>query len=72
MNNMQSLPETGFIRVSQIIGDAKRGYPALIPISRTSWWKGVKEGRFPQPIHLGPKTVVWRIEDIRNLIQQAA
>ncbi len=65
------LQETGFLRLPQIIGDAKRGYPKLIPVSKTSWWNGVKEGRFPQPVRLGPKTVVWRVEDIRKLIQQA-
>lgn len=72
MNTSNTLPETGFLRVAQIIGDAKRGIPAIIPISRTSWWKGVKSQKYPQPIQLGPKTVVWRVEDIRKLIQQAA
>lgn len=72
MNDTKTIPETGFLRVSQIVGNSKRGIPAIIPISRTSWWKGVKSGRFPKPIQLGPKTVVWRIEDIRKLIEQAA
>ena len=72
MNDTKTIPETGFLRASQIIGNSKRGIPAIIPISRTSWWKGVKSGRFPQPIQLGPKTVVWRVEDIRKLIEQAA
>lgn len=72
MNDSKTIPETGFLRVSQIVGNSKRGIPAIIPISRTSWWKGVKSGRFPKPIQLGPKTVVWRVEDIRKLIEQAA
>lgn len=72
MNDTKTILETGFLRVSQIVGNPKRGIPAIIPISRTSWWKGVKNGRFPKPIQLGPKTVVWRVEDIRKLIEQAA
>ncbi len=72
MNDTKTILETGFLRVSQIVGNPKRGIPAIIPISRTSWWKGVKSGRFPKPIQLGPKTVVWRVEDIRKLIEQAA
>lgn len=72
MNDTKTILETGFLRVSQIVGNSKRGIPAIIPISRTSWWKGVKSGRFPKPIQLGPKTVVWRVEDIRKLIEQAA
>lgn len=72
MNIQHTMPETGFLRAAQIIGNRKRGIAPIVPISRTAWWKGVKEGRFPQPIRLGPKTVVWRVEDIRKLIEQAA
>jgi hypothetical protein len=65
------LPETGFLRLNQIVGDAKRGHPPIIPVKKTSWWQGVKSGRFPKPIKLGPKTTVWRVEDIRAFIESA-
>ncbi len=65
---MTRLPETGFLRLPQIIGDAKKAIPALIPVSRSSWWLGVKTGKYPQPIKLGSRTTVWRVEDIRLLI----
>ena len=69
--NLQ-LPETGFLRLSQIIGNpnANPPIPALIPISRSTWWAGVSSGRFPRSIKLGPRITAWRIEDIRKLIQQ--
>lgn len=35
-----------------------------VPISRSSWWEGCRTGRFPQPIKIGPRTTVWRAEDI--------
>lgn len=57
-----TLPETGFVRLPQIL--------ALIPISRSAWWAGIKDGKFPQGIKLGSKTTVWRAEDIRALINQ--
>ncbi|MFG5382455.1 helix-turn-helix transcriptional regulator [Yoonia sp. R2-816] len=38
-----------------------------IPVSKSTWWQGVKEGRFPQPQKLGPRTTVWKVEDIRAL-----
>lgn len=41
----------------------------LIPISRSAWWKGVKEGRYPKPIKLGPRTTAWRAEDIHNFLE---
>lgn len=57
------LPETGFVRLPQIL--------SLIPISRSAWWAGIREGKFPQGIKLGSKTTVWRVEDIRNLIERS-
>lgn len=65
------LPETGFLRIKDICGDrnAIPSIPALIPVSRSAWWAGVKAGRYPQPVKLGPKTTVWRVEDIRQLIE---
>jgi predicted DNA-binding transcriptional regulator AlpA len=60
------------LRLPQIIGDKKASppIPALIPISKSTWWSGVKSGRFPKPIKFGPRTSVWRIEDIRRLIEK--
>lgn len=71
---MHDLPTTGYIRLRQIIGDRKATppIPAVIPISKSSWWSGVKSGRFPQPVKLGPHTTAWRVEDIRALIEQSA
>jgi prophage regulatory protein len=44
------LPDTGFVRLPQIL--------SLIPISRSAWWAGVREGKFPKGIKLGSKTTV--------------
>jgi len=44
--------------------------PAIIPVSKSTWWAGVKSGRFPQPVKLGPRITVWRVEDIRTLIRE--
>lgn len=67
---MSNLPETGFLRISQIIGDpkAKPPVPPIIPVGRSTWWFGVKSGIYPQPIKLSPKVTVWSVESIRTLI----
>jgi len=65
------LPETGFVRLSQIIGDKKNGIPPIIPVSKSSWWDGVKSGRYPASVKLGERTTCWRVEDIRKLIESA-
>jgi prophage regulatory protein len=56
-------PSTGFVRLSAII--ALHG---PIPVGKSTWWQGVRNGRFPKPLKLGPKTTVWRVEDILALI----
>ncbi len=65
-----SLPETGFVRLTSIIGDAKANPPIkpVYPVSRSTWWEGVRSGRYPQPVKLGPRITAWRVEDIRSLI----
>lgn len=68
---MHQLPESGFLRLPQIIGDTKRGIPAVIPVSKSTWWEGCKTGKFPKPIKLGPRTTVWNVADIRGLIEAA-
>jgi predicted DNA-binding transcriptional regulator AlpA len=57
-------PQTGFLRLGSIL--APKG---PIPVGRSTWWAGVKDGRFPQPVKLGPRITVWRVEDIRALIE---
>ena len=68
--NVHELPEVGYLRLPKILGDANRNppVPAVIPVSKSTWWAGVKNGRFPKPVKLGPKTTAWRVEDIRALI----
>jgi prophage regulatory protein len=55
-----TLPEIGFIRLPEVL--------KVYPVSKSTWWAGVKEGRFPKPVKLGPKMTAWRVEDIRELI----
>lgn len=68
---MHQLPETGFLRLSQIIGNSRSQppLPPIIPVKKTCWWAGVKTGRFPKPVKLGPRVTAWRVEDIRDLIE---
>ncbi len=70
MSTLNRLPEEGFLRLRQIIGD--KTTPPIIPISRSNFLAGCKEGRFPKPIHLGKRTTAWRVADIRHLIEGKA
>lgn len=68
----RSLPETGYLRLAQIVGNKKAGIPAIFPISKSTWWQGVKTGRYPKPVKLSERCTAWRVEDVLALIEQAA
>ena len=55
-----NLPATGFVRLPQIL--------AVFPVSKSSWWAGVKSGKYPQSVKLGCRTTAWRVEDILALL----
>ncbi|WP_018147808.1 helix-turn-helix transcriptional regulator [Henriciella marina] len=67
MSYISELPETGFLRLKSILAPY-----GPIPVSKSTWWAGVKDGRFPQPKKLGARVTVWRVEDIRELIENGA
>ncbi len=53
-------PTTGFLRLSEVL--------KLIPLSKTTFWEYVRQGKFPKPIKLGVRASAWRIEDVQALI----
>ncbi|RYG13434.1 MAG: AlpA family phage regulatory protein [Burkholderiales bacterium] len=62
---MQGLPETGYLRLKQVL--------TLIPVSRSTWWAGVRCGRYPKPTYaLGERITAWSVEDIRALLSKVA
>ncbi|MEM6498329.1 MAG: AlpA family phage regulatory protein [Pseudomonadota bacterium] len=65
MSHEPVFPRTGLVRLSQIIAPA-----GPIPVSKSTWWAGCKDGRFPKPMKLGAGTTVWRAEDIWALIEK--
>ncbi|MDA0823254.1 MAG: transcriptional regulator [Proteobacteria bacterium] len=69
---MIQLPETGFVRLPQIIGDPKAEppIPPIIPVKKSCWWAGVRSGRFPRPVKFG-RCTMWKVEDIKALIASA-
>ena len=58
---ISDIPNTGFLRLPQIL--------KLIPIGKSTWWAGVKSGRYPKPVYtLGKRITAWKAEDISKLI----
>lgn len=40
----------------------------LIPVAKSSWWAGIKAGRYPAGRKLTERTTVWLYSDIQALI----
>ncbi len=60
-NNFQNtIPDIGFLRLPEIL--------EIIPVSKSTWWSGVKSGRFPKPVKLGPRTTAWSCASIREYV----
>ena len=57
-------PKTGFVRLSQILAP-----DGPTPVSKSTWWQDVKDGRFPESYKLGPRTTVWKVKDIRAMFE---
>lgn len=67
---MNTLPSTGYLRLSQIIGNtrSKPPIPAVFPVCSSTWWAGIKKGIYPAPVKLSANVTAWKVEDIRELI----
>lgn len=69
---MNALPQSGFLRLRQIIGDPKAGIPPIIPVSKSHFWAKVRAGEYPQPTRtLGPRITAWTAQSIRELIERS-
>ena len=66
--NDESIPTTHtnitLLRLPQVL--------EIIPVSKSTWWKGCKEGRYPQPVHPSQRTTAWRKCDIDAMVAQFA
>ena len=56
------LPPEGFVRLPVVL--------KVLSIGKTSWWNGVKEGKYPRPMKFGKRTARWNVKDIRALIEK--
>jgi predicted DNA-binding transcriptional regulator AlpA len=60
MNYHGELPTEGFVSLPVVL--------RVLSIGKTSWWNGIREGKYPKPSKFGSKTSRWHVDDIRALI----
>jgi len=61
---MSSQQKVGFLRLPQVL--------ELFPISKSAWWRGVKDGKYPRPVKLGKRCTAWRAAEIADLLERVA
>ncbi|WP_406825430.1 helix-turn-helix transcriptional regulator [Pedobacter sp. KACC 23697] len=52
--------DNGFIRLKTVLN--------LYPVSKSTWWNGCRDGRFPKPYKLSKKVTAWKLSDIQKLL----
>lgn len=69
MTQIMTLPETGFIRQAQLLGNKSKGILGVIPFSSSTLWRKVGSGDFPAPVKLSVGVTAWRVEDVRTWME---
>lgn len=57
MNN-----SVGFLRLNEVL--------QVIPVSSSTWWAGVKSGRYPKGVKISDRCTAWRVEEIYALMEK--
>lgn len=52
----------GLLRLPEVL--------AVFPVSPSTWWQGVRDGRFPASVKVGARCTCWRAADVRALIER--
>jgi len=60
----RELPADGYVRLDTVL--------TVYPVGKSTWWKGIKDGRYPAGVKLGPRLTAWKVQDIRALLERQA
>lgn len=63
-NNFNALPENALLKLPQVL--------ALYPVSKSSWYAGIKSGIYPRGKKIGVRSIAWKSSDVQALLDQAA
>ena len=64
INTMAEQQKHGFMRLPQVLEQ--------IPVSKSTWWAGVRKGKYPKPVKLSERTTGWKRKDIADLCDRLA
>ena len=64
MHKQESIPRPFFLRLPQVLAE--------IPVSKSTWWNGIRAGKYPRPVKLSARTSAWLRSDIDDLCDRLA
>lgn len=64
---MHEKPTDTLVRIGTIVGPN-----GLIPISRSSFYQGIRDGFYPKAVRLGKRTSAWRLSELMLVIERGA
>lgn len=59
---MQQISEVGYMRIGQVL--------ALCPVGKSTLWLWCREGKFPAPVKLGPRTTAWSRSSVMQWLRE--
>ena len=61
-----ALPEDddALVRLPTVLG--------VFPVGETTWWNGIKAGKYPRPVRISARVNAWTVGSIRQLLAAAA
>lgn len=58
----RQLPLLGYLRLPEVL--------EVFPVSRASWYAGVKSGKYPKGVKLSARCTAWSAESLRELFER--
>lgn len=58
---IDQLPDSSMLNIKEVL--------AVVRISRSSWYAGIKDGKYPAPVHIGPASPRWKLGDVRKVTE---
>jgi prophage regulatory protein len=65
--DMHEKPTDALVRIGKIVGPN-----GIIPVSRSSFYQGIRDGIYPKPVRLGKRTSAWRMSDLMRVVKKEA
>ena len=66
MPSFDEWPDNAWVRQADLVRDPKHPTrPTPLPVSPATFWRWVRDGRFPEPTKLGKRITAWKVGEVR-------